>query len=130
MPFFQSRATALRLCNECRHFLIPLSPRAEPIVQDSQELVPLNLNSGTGNFYLKPNGVFLIDSRGAAIIESSTYRTLPATPRLATQSGPLLLNNGQVNPQFSTNSNSRRIRSGIGVISPDHVVFRYLPRIP
>ena len=33
------------------------------------------------------------------------------------------LNQIRINPQFSTDSNNRRIRSGIGVISTDHVVF-------
>src|SRR5665213_2555675 len=40
-------------------------------VEDGRELSPLNLRAGAGNFYLKPNGVFLIDSQGAAIVESS-----------------------------------------------------------
>jgi uncharacterized protein YigE (DUF2233 family) len=92
-------------------------------VQDGQELAPLNLNTGKGNFYMKPNGVFLIDSSGAAIIESSAYPSLVSKPRLATQSGPLLLSNGQVSPEFSPDSNNRRLRSGIGVISADHIAF-------
>lgn len=92
-------------------------------VQDGQELTPLNLNSGLGNFYMKPNGVFLIDSHGAAIIESSAFQSVASKPRLATQSGPLLLSNGRVSPEFSTESNNRRIRSGVGVISADHVAF-------
>lgn len=31
-------------------------------VENGRELVPLNLKSGTGNFYMKPNGVFYLDS--------------------------------------------------------------------
>lgn len=92
-------------------------------VQDGQELVPLNLSTGAGNFYMKPNGIFLIDSSGAAIIESSAYRSVLSKPRLATQSGPLLLSNGQISAEFSTDSSNRHIRSGIGVISADHIVF-------
>jgi uncharacterized protein YigE (DUF2233 family) len=92
-------------------------------VQDGQEFVPLNLSSGTGNFYMKPNGIFLIDSSGAAIIESGAYPSVLSKPRLATQSGPLLLSNGQISPEFSPDSDNRHIRSGIGVISTDHVVF-------
>jgi uncharacterized protein YigE (DUF2233 family) len=92
-------------------------------VQDGRELVPLNLNSGNGNFYMKPNGIFLIDIHGAAIIKSSDYQSFPTKPLLATQSGPLLLTNGQINPAFSPDSNNRRVRSGVGVISPDHIAF-------
>jgi uncharacterized protein YigE (DUF2233 family) len=86
-------------------------------------LTPLNLKSGDGNFYLKPNGVFLIDDSGASIVESSVYPTIGARPRLAVQSGPLLLADGKMNPQFSKHSENRRLRSGIGVISPERVVF-------
>jgi uncharacterized protein YigE (DUF2233 family) len=75
-------------------------------VEDGRELVPLNLKTGDGNFYLKPNGVFLIDSRGAAVVESSEY-----------------LSHGQINSHFSSDSVNRRIRSGIGVISADHIAF-------
>jgi uncharacterized protein YigE (DUF2233 family) len=92
-------------------------------VEDGRELVPLNLKTGDGNFYLKPNGVFLIDSRGAAVVESSEYPSLANKPLLATQSGPLLLSPGQINSHFSSDSVNRRIRSGIGVISADHIAF-------
>jgi uncharacterized protein YigE (DUF2233 family) len=92
-------------------------------VENGQELVPSNLKTGTGNFYLKPSGIFLIDNRGPAIIESSQYLSLPAKPILATQSGPLFLVKGQINAQFAIDSDNRRIRSGIGVISSDRIVF-------
>ena len=92
-------------------------------VENGREIVPLNLKTGEGNFYLKPNGVFLIDSRGAEIIESSQYPLLQDHPILATQSGPLLVINGQINPRFATDSENRRIRSGVGMISHNQVVF-------
>src|SRR6185437_13083160 len=34
-------------------------------VENGHELVPINLSSGAGNFYLKPNGIFMVDSSGA-----------------------------------------------------------------
>jgi uncharacterized protein YigE (DUF2233 family) len=92
-------------------------------VENAVELVPLNLKSGSGNFYLKPNGIFLIDDRGATIIESSQYPSRTGRTILATQSGPLLLINRKVNPQFAADSSNRRIRSGVGVISSDQVAF-------
>jgi uncharacterized protein len=92
-------------------------------VEDRRTLAPLNLNGGSGNFFLQPNGIFLIDADGAAIIESSSYSKRITLPRLATQSGPLLLIDGQINPQLSADSTSRKIRSGVGVISPDHIIF-------
>ena len=92
-------------------------------VADRKTLAPLNLNSGSGNFFLQPNGIFLVDADGAAIIESSAYSKRTTLPRLATQSGPLLVINGQINPQLSADSTSRKIRSGVGVVSADKVVF-------
>jgi len=93
-------------------------------VEDGHELVPLNLKDGIGNFFLKPNGVFLIDQTGAAaIVESSEYPSLATKPRLAIQSGPLLLRRSQINSQFSIDSTNRRIRSGVGVVSTNNIIF-------
>jgi uncharacterized protein YigE (DUF2233 family) len=92
-------------------------------VVDGRELVPINLKPGPGNFHIKPNGVFLVTDHAAAIVESEAYLTLTHTPFLATQSGPLLVVNDQINPAFSATSENRRIRSGIGVISSDHIAF-------
>jgi uncharacterized protein YigE (DUF2233 family) len=93
------------------------------LVADGREGVPLNLQNGAGNFFLKPDGVFVIDGRGASVIESSRYTGTVATTRLATQSGPMLVIDGAIHPQFNRDSANRRVRSGVGVRSPDRVVF-------
>jgi uncharacterized protein YigE (DUF2233 family) len=93
------------------------------LVQDGRELSPLNLKDGQGNFYMKPNGVFLIDDHGAAIIDSAAYAMRSTPPRLATQSGPLLVIDRAINAQFKPDSTNRRIRSGVGVVSPNHIIF-------
>jgi uncharacterized protein YigE (DUF2233 family) len=101
-------------------------PNSTPLglfVADRKTLAPLNLNSGSGIFFMQPNGIFLVDADGAAIIESSAYSKRTTLPQLATQSGTLLVINGQINPQFSSDSTSRKIRSGVGVIATDHIVF-------
>jgi uncharacterized protein YigE (DUF2233 family) len=92
-------------------------------VEARRELVPLNLKSGAGNFYLKPNGVFLIDDAGAKIIDTANYPGTSPNVRLATQSGPLLVLAGVVNAQFNPDSTSRQIRSGVGIQSPRQIVF-------
>jgi uncharacterized protein YigE (DUF2233 family) len=71
------------------------------LVMDGHQVHRLNLASGFGNFYLKPNGIFVLSASGASIIESSEYRSLPGPTILATQSGPLLLHAGQINPSLS-----------------------------
>lgn len=89
-------------------------------VENGHEWVPLNRHNGSGNFYIKPNGVFLVDDR-ARIVETSEYPGTTPSTRLATQSGPLLILNGQINPIFDPRSQNFRIRSGVGVADPEHV---------
>lgn len=93
------------------------------LVQNGVERAPLNVREGEGNFYLKPNGVFLIGRDGAKVVDATIYASVAANVRLATQSGPMLVIDGEINSKFAKNSNNRRIRSGVGVVSPDHVVF-------
>jgi len=93
------------------------------LVMDGRQIHRLNLASGFGNFYLKPNGVFVLSASGARIVESSKYRSLQDPALLATQSGPLLLYGGQINPALNPQGASRLIRNGVGVIIADQVVF-------
>ena len=85
------------------------------LVQEGREVSPLNLSAGTGNFFLKPNGVFLVSGTQPRVVESSEYPALSSGVRLATQSGPLLLRRGVVHPAFIPDSDSRKIRNGVGV---------------
>jgi len=85
------------------------------LVQEGREVSPLNLSAGTGNFFLKPNGVFLVSGNQPRVVESSEYPALSRGVRLATQSGPLLLRRGVVHPAFIPDSDSRKIRNGVGV---------------
>ncbi len=91
-------------------------------VADGKEISPLNVASGSGNFFLKPNGVFFVSASGPRIVETTQYPALGQGVRLATQSGPLLLQNGVVNSSFDPASTSRVVRNGVG-ISGDTVVF-------
>ena len=94
-------------------------PDSKPVgllVQDGNETAPLNLNDGTGNFYMKPNGVFLINEKHEArVVESSDYPTLLTPVTWATQSGPLLVYGGDIHPDFIEDSKNLQIRSGVGV---------------
>ena len=92
-------------------------------VADGKQLAPLNTTNGYGNFYLKPNGVFLVSEKGARIVESSEYAGVRERVILATQSGPLLVRNGKIHPAFNANSESRLTRNGVGVPSPDVAIF-------
>lgn len=94
-------------------------------VEDGRQLVPLDRRTGLpGNFYLPGNGVFYLAERGAGVALSSAYPPRGAgAVRYATQSGPLLVRGGEVNPIFEPGSPNLRLRSGVGILSPDSVVF-------
>jgi len=93
------------------------------LVAGGQQLAPLNPTNGDGNFYLKPNGVFVLTETGARVIESSEYLKVRERVSLATQSGPLLVRHGQLHPAFGAAANSRFIRNGVGVPSPGVAMF-------
>lgn len=87
------------------------------LVSDAVTLRDLNLADGGGNFHLKPNGVFEIRDDGTAAVVDSTAYSADGV-RFATQSGPALLLDGQVHPEFREGSTNLAFRSGVGV-SPD-----------
>lgn len=87
-------------------------------MNDTKIQVPLNLASGDGNFFLKPNGVFYLDDRlGPGVVTAEEYAELTLKPRIATQSGPLLLRQGVIHPAFNPTSVNRRQRSAVGVVA-------------
>jgi uncharacterized protein YigE (DUF2233 family) len=101
------------------------------LVIDGKEIAPINRSPGSGNFFLQPNGVFLIDAQGPRVIATEEYRNL--APVFATQSGPMLLHRGQVPAIAAFRSTSRHLRNGLCVpegatvafvISEDEVTFR------
>jgi uncharacterized protein YigE (DUF2233 family) len=93
------------------------------LIQDGRELRPVNRNPGKGNFFLKPNGIFLIGSKGAAVIATEEFPLAGNKITQAVQSGPLLLRNGKIHPEFRAVSTSRLHRNGVGVAKDGTVVF-------
>ncbi|SOE08544.1 uncharacterized protein YigE [Hoeflea halophila] len=93
-------------------------------VEDSTELAPLNTEEGFGNFFLKPNGVFFVGANGTAgVMETEAYRAAGMVPEFATQSGPMLLIEGEVHPRFLPDGTSRYIRNGVGVRADGSIVL-------
>jgi uncharacterized protein YigE (DUF2233 family) len=94
-------------------------------VADEHELVPLNHHTGSGNFSQQPNGVFLLDGRGARVLTTDDYSQEKPKPLLATQSGPMLVHQGELttSPVMNPKSESRRIRNGVCAPSPNTAVF-------
>jgi uncharacterized protein YigE (DUF2233 family) len=70
---------------------------------------------GPGNFGLLPNGVLCLAGGRAEIIESREFKKREPDCRFATQSGPMLVIDGQLHPRFIEGSDSLNIRNGVGV---------------
>ena len=94
-------------------------------VVDSQELKPLNHHVGSGNFSQQPNGVFLVEGNSARVITTDDYDKERPKPSLATQSGPMLVHDGEITTSavMSPTSTWRKIRNGVCAPSPDAVAF-------
>ena len=108
-------------------------------VEDGREIMRVIPNAGPGNFGLLPNGIFCIQSDRADVIETLRYDAARPDCRYATQSGPMLVIDGELHPRFLEDSDSRYVRNGVGtsadgtrvvfVISDQAVTFHEFGRI-
>lgn len=57
--------------------------------------------------------MFLVTDAGAQVVESAAYPAFANKARIATQSGPMLLSHGQINPLFDPDSHSVHVRNGV-----------------
>jgi uncharacterized protein YigE (DUF2233 family) len=96
-------------------------------IADGKTLRPLNSakpRGSSGNFGMQPNGVFYVDAQGhAGVARTDAWRSLGIEARVATQSGPMLVVDGEINPSFVEGSDSRKWRSGACAPAPDQAVF-------
>lgn len=92
-------------------------------IEDGMERAPLVLGEGYGNFHLLPNGVFHFGGGQAGVTEARAFRAKGLKPRFATQSGPMLVIDGALHPRFLPDSDSFKIRNGVGVSSDGRVHF-------
>ena len=83
-------------------------------IENGQEIMRVIPNAGPGNFGLLPNGVFCIRDNRADVIETLAYDAARPECRYATQSGPMLVIDGDLHPRFLKDSTSRYIRNGVG----------------
>ena len=90
-------------------------------VENGRRLREANTLAGAGNFHLKPNGVFWVDGARAGVTETGRFLKSRVHPAFATQSGPMLLVNGKVNPRIHASGVSEKYRNGVGV-SEGHIV--------
>jgi uncharacterized protein YigE (DUF2233 family) len=92
-------------------------------IQNGRVLSPLDTSSGAGNFYLKPNGVFLVRKDKTAEVVATERFIYTNDIEFATQSGPMLLIDGAIHPVFEPGSSHLNIRNGVGVCPDGTVIF-------
>jgi len=81
-----------------------------------------NNAKGTGNFYLKPNGIFYLkNDNTAGVVKTSAFKSAGVT--YATQSGPMLVVDGKIHTAFSKVSTHLNIRNGVGILPDKRVLF-------
>jgi uncharacterized protein YigE (DUF2233 family) len=99
-------------------------------VESGRALHMLNTREGPGNFHMMPNGVFLVDRDGRArVMTTEGFTSEDETPVWATQSGPMLVIDGDLHPAFQEDGPSRYVRNGVGVdeIGVAHFVISEAP---
>ena len=82
-----------------------------------------NVKSAHGNFYLQPNGIFYLTSDNKAwVCETDTFAN-GENVQYATQSGPMLLIDGEIHLLLNEGSTNLHIRNGVGILPNGNVLF-------
>jgi uncharacterized protein YigE (DUF2233 family) len=93
------------------------------LVAEGRTLAPLATRPGPGNFHDLPNGVFWIDAAGAPHVEeTAAFAAAGRAPVWATQSGPLLVQDGRFHPIVGRATRAL-IRNGVATCGPDLALF-------
>lgn len=82
--------------------------------------------TGSGNFFMQPNGALLLTKSDAQIVETPQINSVTGLVN-GLQSGPMLVSGGQMNAQFQKKSVNVNMRSGVGLYTDPagvkHLVF-------
>jgi uncharacterized protein YigE (DUF2233 family) len=92
-------------------------------VEAGRELVRANTSAGPGNFHMRPNGVFYLTGEVAGILETRSFIKQRPQVDFATQSGPMLVIDGELNARFARYGESRKYRVAVGSRDRNLVVF-------
>lgn len=93
-------------------------------IEKGKELCAIDtVTNAKGNFYLHPNGIFYIDVKNNAAISSTENFKNKSNIKYATQSGPMLIINGQIHDAFKEGSTNLQIRNGVGLLPDNKVLF-------
>jgi len=92
-------------------------------IQNKKTFAAIDTSDGNGNFYLKPNGVFYIMADDIPFVCKSTDFADNGKIKYATQSGPMLVIDGQIHSAFKDGSTNLNIRNGVGILPDNKLVF-------
>lgn len=79
--------------------------------------------SGSGNFYMKPNGVFYLRIDDVPVIRKTEDFKVGKYVSYATQSGPMLVIDGEIHKAFHKDSKNLNIRNGVGILPNNEILF-------
>lgn len=125
--YLQGKSKKLLFATNGGMFKKDLSPTGL-YVENGKTRFPLNtdknLGGGYSNFYsIYPNGVFYVKkNKEFGIVKREEYHTAEEV-EFATQSGPMLMIDGEINTNFNKNSKSKFIRNGVGITSRGRMMF-------
>lgn len=92
-------------------------------IQNNKTITPLDTAKGSGNFYMKPNGVFYLTTDNTPVICTTQEFVNNGKVKYATQSGPMLVIDGKIHPSFKYGSANLNIRNGVGILPDNKLVF-------
>ncbi|MEO6951106.1 MAG: phosphodiester glycosidase family protein [Polyangia bacterium] len=92
-------------------------------IDGGKQQKPVSTRDGPGNFHMKPNGIFFVEDGKVAVRETGAYLAQSHHATLATQSGPMLLVDGNIHPGIMSTGTSRKLRNGVGVRDEHTAVF-------
>ena len=93
--------------------------------ESGEQIAPLVEGASDGNFGMLPNGVFWMHEGRAGVIETGAYSHAfdDSPPDFATQSGPLLVLDGEIHSQFRVGSANVNRRNGVGVSANGDTIY-------
>jgi uncharacterized protein YigE (DUF2233 family) len=93
-------------------------------IENGKELHQINkVQEAYGNFYMQPNGIFYITNQQEAVVVATKDFERNKDIKFATQSGPMLLIDGDFHPAFNKGSSNLNIRNGVGVLPNGNLLF-------
>lgn len=99
-------------------------------VEAGRKFSNVSTKGGWGNFHLLPNGIFWGVDGKLGVTETKKFIRQKQKVDFATQSGPMLVIDGRLHPRFLENSQSQKIRNGVGVSKDGKRIYFAISRRP